>query len=148
MCIRDSFLPVEGRQSSLGGLGLLLRKGPACIESQQGGIGFFALGHITASGLAKRGSVRHHIKNIICLLYTSTAGVDVRERFALANHCDEEHWALPCTGAVSESIILSTCNRVEILAAGTGDMAEQIPVSYTHLDVYKRQRKDRREALK
>lgn len=55
-----------------------------------------------------------------------TAGVDVRERFALANHCDEEHWALPCTGAVSESIILSTCNRVEILAAGTGDMAEQI----------------------
>ena len=55
-----------------------------------------------------------------------TAGVDVRERFALANHCDEEHWALPCTGAVSESVILSTCNRVEILAAGTGDMAEQI----------------------
>lgn len=55
-----------------------------------------------------------------------TAGVDVRERFALANHCDEEHWALPCTGAVSESVILSTCNRVEILAAGAGDMAEQI----------------------
>ena len=55
-----------------------------------------------------------------------TAGVDVRERFALANHCDEEHWALPCIGAVSESVILSTCNRVEILAAGTGDMAEQI----------------------
>ena len=55
-----------------------------------------------------------------------TAGVDVRERFALANHCDEEHWALPCTGAVSESIILSTCNRVEILAAGTGEVAEQV----------------------
>lgn len=61
-----------------------------------------------------------------------TAGVDVRERFALANHCDEEHWALPCTGAVSESIILSTCNRVEILAAGTGDMAEQILGSWAN----------------
>ena len=59
-----------------------------------------------------------------------TAGVDVRERFALANHCDEEHWALPCIGAVSESVILSTCNRVEILAAGTGDMAEQILCSW------------------
>ncbi len=23
-----------------------------------------------------------------------TAGVDVRERFALVDHCDEEHWAL------------------------------------------------------
>ena len=47
-----------------------------------------------------------------------TAGVDVRERFALVNCCDPEHWALPCTGAVSESVILSTCNRVELLAAG------------------------------
>lgn len=55
-----------------------------------------------------------------------TAGVDVRERFALANHCDEENWALPCIGAVSESVILSTCNRVEILAAGTGEVAEQV----------------------
>ena len=55
-----------------------------------------------------------------------TAGVDVRERFALANHCDEEHWALPCTGAVSECVILSTCNRVEILAAGAGEVAEQV----------------------
>ncbi len=55
-----------------------------------------------------------------------TAGVDVRERFALANHCDEEHWAFPCTDTVNESIILSTCNRVEVLASGTGDVAEQV----------------------
>lgn len=55
-----------------------------------------------------------------------TAGVDVRERFALTEHCDAAHWAVPCTGAVRESIILSTCNRVELLAAGTGDLAEQL----------------------
>ncbi len=55
-----------------------------------------------------------------------TAGVDVRERFALVNCCDPEHWALPCTGAVSESVILSTCNRVELLAAGTGDVPGQM----------------------
>lgn len=55
-----------------------------------------------------------------------TAGVDVRERFALVNHCDEEHWALPCIGAVSEAMILSTCNRVELLAAGAGDVSGQM----------------------
>ncbi len=55
-----------------------------------------------------------------------TAGVDVRERFALTEHCDEAHWALPCTGAVRESIILSTCNRVELLATGTGDVVGQM----------------------
>ena len=55
-----------------------------------------------------------------------TAGVDVRERFALVDHCDEEHWALPCVDAVSEAMILSTCNRVELLAAGTGDLSGQM----------------------
>ena len=55
-----------------------------------------------------------------------TASVDVRERFALVNHCDEEHWAVPSIGAVSESVILSTCNRVELLAAGNGDVAGQV----------------------
>lgn len=55
-----------------------------------------------------------------------TAGVDVRERFALTNHCDQEHWALPCVGAVNEAMILSTCNRVELLAAGTGDVSGQM----------------------
>lgn len=55
-----------------------------------------------------------------------TAGVDVRERFALADHCDQEHWALPCEGGIHESIILSTCNRVELLATGQGDVAGQM----------------------
>ncbi|WP_165174697.1 glutamyl-tRNA reductase [Desulfovibrio sp. ZJ369] len=55
-----------------------------------------------------------------------TAGVDVRERFALTNYCDQEHWALPCAGAVNEAMILSTCNRVELLAAGTGDVSGQM----------------------
>ncbi|MDR2820268.1 MAG: glutamyl-tRNA reductase [Desulfovibrio sp.] len=55
-----------------------------------------------------------------------TAGVDVRERFSLANHCDQEHWALPCTGAIHEAMILSTCNRVELLATGVGNGREQM----------------------
>lgn len=56
-----------------------------------------------------------------------TAGVDVRERFALVNHCSTESWAVPCEGVISEALILSTCNRVELLAAGHGDMmAEQM----------------------
>ncbi|MBQ3058895.1 MAG: glutamyl-tRNA reductase [Desulfovibrio sp.] len=55
-----------------------------------------------------------------------TAGVDVRERFALASHCDAEHWALPCRGALSEAMILSTCNRVEMLAVGSEDVSAQM----------------------
>ncbi|MDR1776413.1 MAG: glutamyl-tRNA reductase [Desulfovibrio sp.] len=68
------------------------------------------------------------MENDICLvgLNHRTAGVDVRERFALAGHCDAEHWALPCTGGIRESLILSTCNRVELLAAGTGDVADRM----------------------
>ncbi len=49
-----------------------------------------------------------------------TAAVDVRERFALAAHTNPENWALPVGGAVHEALILSTCNRVELLAMGTG----------------------------
>ncbi|MDR2801418.1 MAG: glutamyl-tRNA reductase [Desulfovibrio sp.] len=55
-----------------------------------------------------------------------TAGVDVRERFALADCCDAERWALPCVAPVQESLILSTCNRVELLAAGKGDITGQM----------------------
>lgn len=55
-----------------------------------------------------------------------TAGVDVRERFALVNHCSPESWAVPCEGAVSEAMILSTCNRVELLAAGHGAVSERL----------------------
>ncbi len=44
-----------------------------------------------------------------------TAGVDVRERFALAARCTPEAWPIPCGQGVGEVLILSTCNRVEIL---------------------------------
>ena len=55
-----------------------------------------------------------------------TAAVDVRERFALVKHTDPDTWALPLGGAIHESLILSTCNRVELLAMGTGGVAEQM----------------------
>ena len=47
-----------------------------------------------------------------------TAGVDIRERFALTTLCNKDEWAIPCSPNISENIILSTCNRVEILACG------------------------------
>jgi len=61
-----------------------------------------------------------------------TAGVDIRERFALTQHCAPETWAVPTAGmtggktAFSESFILSTCNRVEIMATGDGDISGAI----------------------
>jgi glutamyl-tRNA reductase len=48
-----------------------------------------------------------------------TAAVDVRERFALAARPQGEP-ALVFPPGVKESLFLSTCNRVEILAAGDG----------------------------
>ena len=49
-----------------------------------------------------------------------TAGVDIRERFALTD-CDPSATGLVSdTGAVSEAMILSTCNRVEFLVVGDG----------------------------
>lgn len=47
-----------------------------------------------------------------------TAPVDVRERFTLVEFCSPETWALPCDEDMPESMILSTCNRVELLAVG------------------------------
>ena len=55
-----------------------------------------------------------------------TAGVDVRERFALVDFCSRENWALPCVDVIGEAMILSTCNRVELLATGHGDVAGRI----------------------
>lgn len=51
-----------------------------------------------------------------------TAGVDIRERFNLADKCQPETWALPTLNGVEESLILSTCNRVEMLAVGNDDL--------------------------
>lgn len=55
-----------------------------------------------------------------------TAAVEVRERFALAQYCSPESWAVPCKDGVAEAMILSTCNRVEILACGTGDVPDHV----------------------
>ncbi|MBQ9537347.1 MAG: glutamyl-tRNA reductase [Desulfovibrionaceae bacterium] len=55
-----------------------------------------------------------------------TAGVDIRERFALTNLCSKELWAIPCTDIVHENIILSTCNRVEIIASGASTTPEEL----------------------
>ena len=55
-----------------------------------------------------------------------TAGVDVRERFALVDFCAPDTWAVPCKGNINEALILSTCNRVELLAAGSGDAVGQL----------------------
>ena len=55
-----------------------------------------------------------------------TAGVDVRERFALTADDAAGSWPLPCRDAVNEALILSTCNRVELLASGCGDVASQM----------------------
>ncbi len=44
-----------------------------------------------------------------------TAPVEIRERFALSTHSTVESWAIPCGKAIAEALILSTCNRVEIL---------------------------------
>ena len=58
-----------------------------------------------------------------------TAGVEVRERFALTDHCSKDTWAIPLRPSgendsaettLDEALILSTCNRVEILAVGQG----------------------------
>ncbi len=46
-----------------------------------------------------------------------TAPVDVRERFALTGYVNPETWLLP-QHIFRESLILSTCNRVEIMVVG------------------------------
>ncbi|MDD6088573.1 MAG: glutamyl-tRNA reductase [Desulfovibrionaceae bacterium] len=60
-----------------------------------------------------------------------TAAVNIRERFALTACCDEETWAIPLRNdqddyGISEALILSTCNRVEILAVGSGSVPDII----------------------
>ncbi|MBD5640988.1 MAG: glutamyl-tRNA reductase, partial [Desulfovibrio sp.] len=47
-----------------------------------------------------------------------TASVDIRERFNLADKCGPGSWVIPPLAGVNESLVLSTCNRVEILASG------------------------------
>ncbi len=71
----------------------------------------------------------------------TTAGVDVRERFALNAYLDESSWPITtaptehentCFG-IDESLILSTCNRVEIIAVSHN--AEKPLLFTTHTKV-------------
>ena len=55
-----------------------------------------------------------------------TASIDIREKFSLADFCAPENWAIPCSNSVRESLILSTCNRVEVCAVGEKGLKEQI----------------------
>ena len=67
--------------------------------------------------------MKRHI-HLIGLNHRSAA-VDVRERYALAGFCGPECWAIPQEEGIEESLILSTCNRVEVLVAGWGDKLAQ-----------------------
>lgn len=91
----------------------------------------------------------------ICLLGLNhrTAGVEVRERFALADSNPRGQGLITGRSPIREALVLSTCNRVEILAAGrsTGDFSpllreywaglcgaqpdELIPYTYVHHDL-------------
>lgn len=55
-----------------------------------------------------------------------TASIDVRECFALTEHCSKDDWAIPLIKGIQESLILSTCNRVEILAIGDDKTPETV----------------------
>lgn len=54
-----------------------------------------------------------------------TAAVEIREQFALTNFCAPETWAIQPCETISESLILSTCNRVEVLAVGPTEKCAQ-----------------------
>lgn len=59
-----------------------------------------------------------------------TAAVEIREKFALTNFCSPETWAIPTGGSIRESLILSTCNRVEVLVVGQGDAPREKALEY------------------
>lgn len=61
------------------------------------------------------------------------AGVDIREKFSLADHCGPENWAFANVQGLRESLILSTCNRVEVLAIGLPAMHENILQAWARL---------------
>ncbi len=50
-----------------------------------------------------------------------TAAVEIRERYALSGHTSPENWIIPHSELVAEVLILSTCNRVEILVCSKND---------------------------
>ncbi len=50
-----------------------------------------------------------------------TASVEVREKFALTDCKHLEQGVVPVEGCIKEAMVLSTCNRVEIVVVGEGD---------------------------
>lgn len=61
-----------------------------------------------------------------------TASVDIREKFALSQFCGPDNWAVPCTGDLKESLILSTCNRVEVLGIGQNNSTNELLSHWAH----------------
>ncbi|UZP68351.1 glutamyl-tRNA reductase [Desulfovibrio mangrovi] len=50
-----------------------------------------------------------------------TASVEVREKFALTDCKHLEPGVVPVEGCIKEAMVLSTCNRVELIVVGEGD---------------------------
>lgn len=63
---------------------------------------------------------------ILAGLNHRTASVASREQFSLAPFCCRERWPVPRLNGIRESLILATCNRVEILGIGAPDSQEEI----------------------
>lgn len=59
-----------------------------------------------------------------------TAGVEIREAFALAGRVTPENPVVPLENGIHEAIILSTCNRVEIIVTGVGDDIPEKVLAY------------------
>ncbi len=59
-----------------------------------------------------------------------TAPVEVRERFALTDPAVLEKGVIPLDGDIRECVILSTCNRVEILAVARGSRPQDALLDY------------------
>ena len=59
-----------------------------------------------------------------------TAPVEVRERFALTDPAVLEKGVVPLDGNIRECVILSTCNRVELIAVARGAEAETELMQY------------------
>lgn len=78
---------------------------------------------ITAELAAKVKNLASNLNGELVLvgLNHRTASVDIRERLALANYCTPENWAIPPSKSLKEVLILSTCNRVEILSYGLAE---------------------------
>lgn len=71
-----------------------------------------------------------HMELHLVGLNYKTASVEVRERFALTDPLVLENGVVKLDGDIQECMILSTCNRVELLAVGHGDVQEPLLASW------------------